>query len=82
MIIRMRLMYEQGDKSMIDQLLSAKSIRDLLNSADYIERIVQYDRSLWEQYKANVEYISLCKEQLDLQKEILDEAKEAAEKAQ
>ena len=79
MIVRMRLMYEQGDKSMIDLLLSSKSLRDLLNSADYIERIVQYDRAHWEEYKANVEYISLCKEQLDLQKEILDEAKAAAE---
>lgn len=79
MIVRMRLMYEQGDKSMIDMLLSAKSLRDLLNSADYIEKVVQYDRSLWEEYKANVEYISLCKQQLDLQKEILDEAKAAAE---
>ncbi|MCR4791557.1 MAG: peptidoglycan DD-metalloendopeptidase family protein [Lachnospiraceae bacterium] len=79
MIVRMRLMYEQGDKSMIDMLLSARSISDLLNSADYIERVVQYDRALWEEYRANVEYISLCKEQLDLQKAILDEAKKAAE---
>ena len=79
MIVRMRLMYEQGDKSMIDMLLSSSSIRDLLNSAEYIEKVVQYDRSLWEEYKANVEYISLCKQQLDLQKEILDEAKSAAE---
>jgi murein DD-endopeptidase MepM/ murein hydrolase activator NlpD len=79
MIVRMRLMYEQGDKSMIDMLFSARSLRDLLNSADYIEKVVQYDKSLWEEYKANVEYISLCKEQLDLQKEILDEAKAAAE---
>lgn len=82
MIVRMRLMYEQGDKSMIDMLLSSRSISDLLNSADYIERVVQYDRNLWEQYKANVEYISLCKQQLDLQKEILDEAKAAAEEEQ
>ncbi len=79
MIVRIRLMYEQGDKSMIDMLFSARSLRDLLNSADYIEKVVQYDKSLWEEYKANVEYISLCKEQLDLQKEILDEAKAAAE---
>ena len=79
MIVRMRLMYEQGDKSMIDMLFSARSLEDLLNSASYIEKVVQYDRSLWEEYKANVEYISLCKQQLDLQKEILDEAKAAAE---
>ena len=79
MIVRMRLMYEQGDKSMIDMLLSSRSISDLLNSANYIERVVQYDRSVWEEYKANVEFITLCKEQLDLQKEILDEAKVAAE---
>ena len=79
MIVRMRLMYEQGDKTMIDMLLSAKSLNDLLNSAEYIERVVQADRSLWEEYKANVEYISLCKQQLDLQKEILDEAKANAE---
>ena len=54
-------------------------LNDLLNSAEYIERVVQADRSLWEEYKANVEYISLCKQQLDLQKEILDEAKANAE---
>ncbi len=79
MIIRMRMMYEKGDQNMIDQLLAARSISDLLTTADYIERIVKTDRSLWEEYKANVQYISLCKEQLDLQKEILDEAKAAAE---
>ncbi len=79
MIVRMRLMYEKGDQSMIDMLLSSRSISDLLNSASYIERVVQYDRSVWEEYKTNVEYIALCKEQLDLQKQILDEAKEAAE---
>ena len=75
MILRMRMMYEKGNKKMIEALLEAQSLQEMLNRAIYIERVVEYDRAKWEEYIANREYVELCLEQLDLEKAILDETK-------
>jgi len=75
MITRIRLMYEKGDASMLDMLLKAESFSDFLNRADYVECIMAYDHTKWEEYIANREFVELCKEELELEKQILDQAK-------
>ncbi len=75
MIRRMRMMYEKGDKQMIESLLEAQSLQEMLNRAIYIERVVEYDRGKWEEYIANREYVELCLQELDLEKQLLDETK-------
>lgn len=82
MISRIRLVYETGDPQMLDMLLKSSSFGDFLNKADYVERIVTYDRQMWQDYKTVREYVELCKQQLELEKEILDEAKAGVEEEQ
>lgn len=74
-----RFTYEMGTPSPMDVLLTAVSFSDLLNKADYVEKVMSYEKMLWESYRMTREYVELCKEQLELEKEILDRTKENAE---
>lgn len=82
MISRIRMVYESGDPQMLDMLLKSASFGDFLNKADYVERVVSYDRKMWQDYKMVREYVELCKQELELEKEILDEAKAGVEEEQ
>lgn len=82
MIARIRLMYEKGDSYMLDMLLQAEGFGDFLNRADYMERVMAYDKQMWEEFKENRRLIELCKEELELEKEILDQAKANVETEQ
>ncbi len=75
MTTRIRLMYEQNDTYITDMLLRATSFGDFLNQADFMERVMVYDKAQWVAYRENRVLIELCKEELELEKEILDTAK-------
>lgn len=82
MISRIRMVYETGDPQLLDMLLKSSSFGDFLNKADYVERVISYDRQMWQDYKTVREYVELCKQELELEKEILDEAKAGVEEEQ
>lgn len=82
MINRIRMVYESGDPQMVDMLLKSSSFGDFLNKADYVERVIAYDQKMWQDYKLVREYVELCKQELELEKEILDEAKAGVEEEQ
>lgn len=82
MISRIRMVYESGDPQMMDMLLKSSSFGDFLNKADYVERVIAYDQRMWQDYKLVREYVELCKQELELEKEILDEAKAGVEEEQ
>lgn len=73
--ISIRLIYEAGSPNMVELMLKSKSFADFLNRADYIEKTLSYGRKMWENYKNTRMYVELCKEELELEKEILDETK-------
>ncbi len=75
MIARIRMMYEKDDSYILEMLLQAQSFGDFLNRADYMEKVMAYDHMQWEEFKENRQMIALCKEELQLEKEILDQAK-------
>lgn len=75
MTARIRFVYETGNPQLMDMLLKASSFGDFLNKADYVEKVVAYDHQMWQDYKAIREYVELCKEELELEKQILDQAK-------
>lgn len=75
MTARIRLMYESGNSYMLEMLLQAGSFGDFLNRADYMERVMAYDKKMWEEFKANRQLIELCKTELEMEREILDQAK-------
>lgn len=82
MTAHIRLAYESGDPSVMDLLLQAKSFGDFLNKMDYMEKMMASDYQMWEDYKAVKEYVQLCEEELELEKEILDEARDSVEAEQ
>lgn len=48
---RIKYMYENGNQDYLEILFSAKSIGELLNRTEYIEKIADYDRNIFEEYK-------------------------------
>ena len=83
LIVRhIRLMYESGDTQMVDLLMTAVSMRDFLNRADAMERIIAYDQMMWEEYQETSQYIALCVEQLELERDVLENAEAAVEEEQ
>ena len=79
MVMRARAMYENRDKNYIDELLSAGSLSNALNVADYIERVAASDRKLMEDYKANRELIEDHEARLQAEKVELDNLMVATE---
>ena len=82
MINRIIMVYETGDPQMPEMLLKSSSFGDFLNKADYVERVISYDQQMWQDYKTVREYVELCKQELELEREILDEAKAGVEEEQ
>ena len=76
---RIKFMYERGDTFYMEMLFSSSSLSDLVNKADYIEALSRYDRDKLEEYVQIKEMVQLCKEELEAEKEVLDEAKLAVE---
>lgn len=79
---RLQSLYEQGDLYYLELLSGSGSFADFLNKLDYIEQLSQYDNNLLIEYQGVVEYVSLCKEQLEVEQEVLNETKAAAEAEQ
>ena len=84
MKLRIKYMYEKGDSSFVDLLMEARTLSDLLNKAEYIARISEYDRQKLVEYEDTKEQIAETKilletehtELLDLQEQT--EAKHAS----
>lgn len=79
---RMQYLYEQGDSYYLELLADSGSFADFLNKLDYIEQLSQYDNNMLIEYKGVVQYVSLCKAQLEVEQEVLNETKAAAEAEQ
>ena len=58
---RIRFMYETGDSVYMEMLLKSESFGDMLNKADYIERLSHYDREKLEEYRAVIREVELTK---------------------
>lgn len=79
MVIRVRMMYEKDRTQFLEVLLKSRSIGGFLNRADLIEKVMAYDRLMYQEYRTNRQYVELCKEQLEIEKDILDQTKENVE---
>lgn len=79
---RLHFIYEKGDKFYLELMLSASSFGDMLNKADYIEKLSAYDQKMLQQFQATREYVEVCKKQLEVDKELLQETKIDVEKEQ
>jgi len=79
MIARIRMMYERGSFSVLDVLLKADGLGNFLNRADFVESVMAYDHQRWEEYQEIRQLIALSMEALELEKDILDQAKASVE---
>ena len=75
MVDRIRCVYENGNLQMVDLLVKSESIGDLLNKADYVEKVISYDQKMLREYMEMQEYANLCMQELELEKEILETTK-------
>ncbi|MCR5503282.1 MAG: peptidoglycan DD-metalloendopeptidase family protein [Lachnospiraceae bacterium] len=76
---RIKFMYERGDTMYVELLLHTGNLGETLNKGEYIEKLSAYDKRKLDEYVAYSEYVKLCKEILEEEKQTLDEAKAAQE---
>ena len=76
---RVRVMYEQGDTSYLEVLLSSDSISDFLSRYEIVTQIAKYDKDLFEKLKAAKEAVAQKKLELEESRAEAEEAKLALE---
>ena len=73
---RIKYMYEEGNSTAIETLISAENFSDLLNKAEYVQNVHSYDRKQLQEYVETKQQISDLKDSLEKdQKEL--ESKQA-----
>ena len=75
MMERIHYTYEHGSAMYLEILFSASSFADLLNQADYVNRLMAYDTNTLELYRQTREYVEVCKQQLESEQALLEEAR-------
>lgn len=65
MKLRIKYMYEEGDATFVEKLLTADSISELLNQADFVQSVHSYDRKMLQEYVDTKEQIADLKETLE-----------------
>lgn len=82
MKLRIKYMYERGETSFLDQILQSENLVQMLNRAEYIQQISQYDRGQLDAYEENRHQIETYEIQLKEEHETLLGLKEETEAKQ
>lgn len=82
MKLRIQFMYENQSSSALTMLLSAGSMAEFINSAEYISQISQYDRNMLLKYEETVENIAKMEETLKTEISELEAMKQQVEEEQ
>lgn len=61
---RIRYLYENGNVSMVEVLLSAEDMADFISKAEYVSMVSEYDTNLLHNYKDTVEQVEAKEQQL------------------
>ena len=65
MKVRVKAVYESGETSFLDIFFSASSMQDMLNKADYVEKMHEYDKKMFTNYKIARQNVEDLKEKLE-----------------
>ena len=65
MKLRIKYMYEEGDSSYVSTLFSAESYSDLVNKAEYIKKVHDYDRKMLNKYVETKNEVAELKDNLE-----------------
>ncbi len=80
---RLRYLYANSkDGGYMDMLLTARSFGDMLNQAEYVERLNAYDSRKLMEFEQNVEYLKLCRQTLEEEEDVLRETEESLQNEQ
>lgn len=64
---RIKFLYEQGESSYLELLLTSKSLGDILNRAEYISEVNLYDQQLLQEYQTTCAQVAETEQQLQTQ---------------
>jgi murein DD-endopeptidase MepM/ murein hydrolase activator NlpD len=79
---RIKFMYENGNIAYIELILQSRSLSELLNAAEYIKKISEYDRDMLIKFKETKLYVAETKENLEKEQVELEELKAETETKQ
>ena len=86
MLVRMKLMYENGYNTYLSLFLSGEGLSDILNRMDYVERFYDYDRNKLQEYENTKnevhdlwDFLEAEKAQLEIDKANLESDKQSLE---
>jgi len=69
---RIKFMYEKGELTYAQLLFESRSISDMMNKADYIEKLYEYDRKMLISYQETRQEVAELKESLEIEKSDLE----------
>lgn len=64
---RIKFLYEQGESSYLELLLTSKNLGDILNRAEYISEVNLYDQRLLQEYQTTCAQVAETEQQLQTQ---------------
>lgn len=73
MKLRIKYMYEQGDGSAVEALVTSEDFSDLVNKAEYVQNVHDYDREKLAEYVATKEQVAELKTSLEEEQKDLEE---------
>ena len=76
---RIKFMYERGDKSLITTFFSSRSYSDFLNKAEYIDRMEDYDKKMYDNLIQIRKEIEVKESRLNDEEEQLQSLKKQAQ---
>jgi len=76
---RIKFMYEKGDYTYVQLLLESKSLADLVNKTEYIEKLYEYDRKMLIKYQEAKQAVADAKAALEEEQEELEVSKHELE---
>lgn len=76
MKLRLSYIYEHGETSWLETLLSAKNLADFLDRAEYVIKISEYDRNMLEEYEETQKQIAQKEEQIQEEIEEINKIRE------
>lgn len=79
---RIKYSYEKGTYHYLQLLFTASSFSDLLNKLTYEEEMARYEKDKLDEYIEAREYVELCEQQLQVEKQYLDAMKVSVENEQ
>lgn len=71
MKLRIKYMYEQGDVSAFEAIVNAKDFSDLMNKAEYVQKVHSYDREKLDEYVETKKKVKKLKTKLEKEQEEL-----------